>query len=105
MESNVEHFAKAVAELSLPRGMPRLLQIIAAFPGLIERVFESIDIKLASERWPHSLADHRSDESRVAREVLRYVSQRNSAELGQLADRLVRSVRYKQSAKGIKGAK
>jgi hypothetical protein len=96
VQTNVAHISKGIAELSLAEGMPDLLRLISGEPELLEQVLSSVDIKLASERWPRSLTDHRSKERKIARAVLKFVSERNQTELGRLAGRLLREVRYRK---------
>ena len=90
VKANVAHFAKGIAELSLPEGMPELLKLIAKPAELLEQILNSVDVDRAKERWPISLIDSRSNERKAARAVLKFVSERNRHDLGQLAGRLMR---------------
>jgi hypothetical protein len=96
LTANVTHIAKGIAELSLAEGMPDLLRLIAGETEILNKVFDSVDLQHARERWPRSLTDHRSEERKTARAVLRLISEQNHDELGQLARRLLREVRYRK---------
>jgi len=96
VKANVAHFAKGIAELPLPEGMPELLTLIAGSPELLEQIFSSVDVSRAKERWPIALLDHQSNERKAARAVLSFISKHNNSELGQLAGRLMRQVRYRK---------
>jgi hypothetical protein len=96
VKANVPHLAKGVAELSFPEDMPELLKLLSGAPELLEEILNSVDVARAKERWPIALVDHRPNERKGAREVLGFISARNSAELGQLAGRLKRDVRYRK---------
>ena len=96
VESNVEHIAKGVAELSLCHGMSELLGLIAEVSDLLVKILNSVDIGRASERWPIALVDHRPDERKAARAALTWISERDKSELGRLAGRLLREVRFKK---------
>jgi hypothetical protein len=96
VESNIAHIAEGVAKLSLCEGMSELLRLIAEVPELLEKTLNSVDINQASERWPIALVDHRPKERKAARAALTFVSERHGGDLGKLAGRLIRKVRFRK---------
>jgi hypothetical protein len=96
VNTNVAHIAKGVSELALGEGIPDLLRLIGGEKDLLEKILCSVDVDRAKKWWPISLTDHRPNERKTARDVLRIISERNNGELGQLASRLLREVRYRK---------
>ena len=81
VRSNIAHFSKGVAELSLPEGMLELLTLLAEEPPLLDQILAGVDIAVAKERWPNALTDHRAEYRKGAREVLNFVTERQKASL------------------------
>ena len=95
--ANVAYIANGITELSLAEGMPDLLRLVGGEAELFDKVLDSVDIERAKQRWPMALTDHRPAERKTARDVLRLISERNDGQLGQLASRLLREVRYRKT--------
>ncbi len=96
VESNIAHISKGIAELSLSEGIPKLLKLLFGEPELLDQILDSVNIELAAKRWPRSLTDHRVEERKSARAVLKLVRSHHKGELGNLAERLLRQVRYRK---------
>ncbi len=97
IDANVTHIAKGVAELSLCRGMVELLKLIVEFPERLKKIFNSVDLGMANDRWPKGLIDHRQEERKAVRAALVFISEHDRGELGKLAGRLIRLARFRKA--------
>jgi hypothetical protein len=99
VRSNITHFAKGVAELYSPEGMAPLLKFLASEPELLDQIMAAVDTGVAKVRWPHALGDHRSEHRKDTRDALKFVSEREKGEIGQLAAQMLRKARYRRPPK------
>lgn len=95
IQQNQSHFAKGLAELSDPRELTKLLELIEELNNTcIAQVVDTLEPDEVSENWRKSLTDPRKDERYAVRKVLRKIAAVGHDSIHKLAESMLRSIRY-----------
>ena len=94
---NRDHLLRGIRELTLPDGLPALLELIEEISGgFLSELVGTLTAEEVGEHWARALKDHRKEERLAARKVLEKVSRVDESEIGDLAASLIRSIRYRR---------
>ncbi|MCC7425211.1 MAG: hypothetical protein IT428_33490 [Planctomycetaceae bacterium] len=97
LRQNREHLIRSLTNLSLPDGMPLLIDIVEAIDqGFMLEIIQSIDSTECEEKWSRALKDHRSEERKAARDVIKRIHATRCDRISEMAKKLLSTVRYRQ---------
>lgn len=93
---NRDHLLYGIRELSLPDGLPALLELIEKIlEGFVGELVGTLATEEIGVHWTRALKDHRKEERLAARKVLGIVQRVNKSEIGDFAANLIRTIRYR----------
>ena len=99
LRQNKAHFAKGLKEMSFPEeGLPKCLDLIHELDDeILPEVISVLDPADVQESWTKALQDHRQEKRHAVRRTLRKIISVGNTAVCDLADELLRSVRYRKT--------
>jgi hypothetical protein len=98
LRTNFDHLVTGITELSLPDGLPKLLNLAAHLDAeLLSDIANTINLENAALRWEKALKDNRAKERKGARGTLKILAATNSLPVKNLANDLLRRIRYRKA--------
>ncbi|NBB81105.1 MAG: hypothetical protein GVY36_16980 [Verrucomicrobia bacterium] len=98
LRTNFEHILIGVSMLSLPDGLPMFLELVKKLDEeLLLDIAKAINLSDAGTSWEKALKDHRVEERKAARGVLKIFAAMNYQPVKMLAESLLRRVRYRKA--------
>jgi len=99
LRQNKTHFAKGLKEMSFPEeGLPEYLDLIHELDDeILPEVISVLEPADVQESWTKALQDHRKEKRYAARQTLRKIIAVGNTAVCDLADELLRSVRYRKT--------
>jgi hypothetical protein len=96
VHQNRDHLLHGIRELTLPDGLPALLELIEEIlEGFVGELVGKLATEEVGEHWTRALKDHRKEDRLAARKVLGIVQRVNKSEIGDFAANLIRVIRYR----------